>query len=213
MKKVGIIAVLAIIIVLVIGCFAVYSYYETQKKEKLFASRVEDFRSRKAYFEDFTKRFEGDEVWMDSDKAKVSVKIPREWDAFEGSFSAISMKSKDFLPMDGDVKKAPLPSTGCWIDFNVQIDKMENGYKNFIMETLNNDDYFSTEDSDEKKVKVGKYEALLNMSPDERGEGKAVFMKVPVNNFTYKIDSYFFGKDKERCEKEFDDFLNSLVIK
>lgn len=211
MKKVVIIAILAAMVVFAVSCFAVHSYYKDQESKKAFAFNVDDFKSRKAYFGDFIKRNEGDYVWMDSDKAKVLVRIPREWEAFEGSFSALSLKSKDFVPFDGDSKKAPLPSAGCWIDFNVQIDKITQGYTNLVKEMLDASDTFNN--TDEKKVKIGTYDALMIISKKENNDEKMVFVKIPKNNFTYKIDSYFFGKDKERCEKEFDDFLNSLVIK
>ena len=213
MNKVGIIAILAFSAVLLLCCFAVHSYYKSEDNKHAFDLKVEDFRSRKAYFSDFVKRVDGENVWMDSDKAKVSVKIPREWEAFEGSFSAISMKSKDFVPLDNDAKKAPFPSAGCWIDFNVQIDKKEEGYKNFVKETLNNPDYFSKDDLSEQKIVIGNLEALAIISEQDSKKGRAFFVKIPNNNFTYKIDSYFFGKNKEECEKEFDDFLNSMVIK
>ena len=213
MKKVGIIAILAVIIVLVVGCFAIYSYYINQKKEENFRARVQDFKARKAYFEDFNERIENDDVRMDSDKAKVSVKIPRGWDAFEGSFSAISMKSKDFLPMDGDVRKAPIPSTGCWIDFNVQIDKVEDGYKNLIQLALDTPEYFLNNNK-EQKVRIGELNGIKTVIfNNENNFDFAVFVEIPKGNITYKVDSYIFGTSKERCEKEFDDFLNSLVIK
>ncbi|MCK9577974.1 hypothetical protein M0R01_00580 [bacterium] len=213
MKNITIVTILGFILVSFLCCFVVHSYYRDQESKKLFASSVEDFRSRKAYFEDFVKRVEGDYTWLDSDKAKVSIRIPRGWEAFGGSFSAISIKSNDFVPSGGDIKKAPFPEAGCWIDFNVQIDKMKEGYVNLIQGILDSPDYFT--DNKEQKVKIGNNYGVKTsvIKNDNPLVGEVVFLEIPKNNYTYKIDSYFFGKDRERCEKEFDDLLNSLVIK
>jgi len=211
MKKIVLISILAGLILILLSCWIVANYCGKKNEGVLSASEVEEFRSRKAFFSDFTKREEGGNVWMDSDKAKVSVKIPKDWIIYEGSFSAFSIVSKDFVPFRTDVD-TPFPSKGCGIDFNVQIDKKVEGYKNFTKETLDNPDYFKGNEED-KKGKVGQFDALFFTAENKAASGRAIFVQIPNDNYTYKINSYLFGEDKERCEKEFDQFLNSLVLK
>jgi hypothetical protein len=214
MKKIVLISILAGLIIILLGWWAVASYYAKKNEGVLSASEIEEFRSRKAFFSDFTKREEGGDVWMDSDKAKVSVKIPKDWIVYEGSFSAFSIVSKDFVPLHAN-DNTPFPSKGCGIDFNVKIDKKVNGYKNFTQETLDNPDYFVGNYYDVSKVMIGDLYGMKQVVEPKTTvtSGKVIFMKIPKDNYTYEIDTYLFGEDKERCEKEFDLFLNSLVLK
>jgi hypothetical protein len=212
MKKIFLISILAGLIIILLSLWVVSNYYGKKNEGVLSASEVEEFRNRKAFFSDFTKREEGGDVWMDSDKAKVSVKIPKDWIVYEGSFSALSIVSKDFVPFRTDVD-TPFPSKGCGIDFNVQIDKKVEGYKNFVQEALNEPNYFSGEGMEEK-IKLNFSDALKTSTGNvEKNKGKIVTVQIPKNNFTYKAEAYLFGEDREKCEKEFDLFLNSLVLK
>ncbi|MFA5080075.1 MAG: hypothetical protein WC472_00415 [Candidatus Paceibacterota bacterium] len=214
-NKVIFVAIFAVVVILLIAGIAIYNYYDKKKGIYPVSSISEDVRSRTIYYRDFVRREENGKIMMDSDKAKVSLKIPQGWETFETSFSAISIKTKDFIPLNNDVSKIPFPSVGCWINFDVQIDKQEDGYQNFTQSILDSPEYFAEGDGSEQNIKIGNLSALKNISEQnsEKINGKGIFVKIPKGNFTYKIESFLFGKDREMCEREFDDFLNSLVIK
>lgn len=214
-NKVIFVAIFAVVIILLIAGIAVYNYYDKKKGIYPVSTVSEDIQNKTIYYRDFVKREENGKIFMDSDKAKVSLEIPQGWETFETSFSAISIKTKDFIPLNNDASKIPFPSAGCWINFDVQVDKKEDGYQNFTQSILDSPEYFEEGDQSEQKIKIGNLFALKNTfeQDNEKISGKGVFVDIPKDNFTYKIESLLFGKDKEMCEKEFNDFLNSLVIK
>ncbi|MCK9393386.1 MAG: hypothetical protein WCX30_01185 [Candidatus Paceibacterota bacterium] len=213
-NKVILVAICAIIIFLIAGIIF-YNYYDKKKGIYPVSSVSEEVQKKTIYYRDFIRSDRDGEVWLNSNKAKVSMKIPQGWETFETSFSAFSTRTKDFIPLNNDISKIPFPSAGCWINFDVQIDEQKEGYENLTQSILNSPEYFEGGDGSEQKIKIGDLDALKNTSSQENGtiSGKGVFVKIPKDNFTYKIESFLFGKDKELCEKEFDDFLNSLVIK
>jgi hypothetical protein len=209
MKKKIIIIILSVF-VFGLGVLVAKSYIEYNNK----IGKDDDFRERFVTISDFKKDEKDGFVFYDNEKAKVIFKLPDYWELIEEDFGFVSLKTKDFIPYDNDWRKKPLASEGCWVEVNIRIDKLVDGYENMLDEYVENDEYINNdEDETEQVIDLGYSKAIKTLSESKKLGGKTVFIQIPNHNITYGFSSYLFGKDQERCEKDFDDFLASLVIK
>lgn len=74
-------------------------------------------------------------------------------------------------------------------------------------------------DHPDKIIKINGYNALeFTYIPKDNSEnslassGKHVFVVIPKNESIYAFETYLFSEDKERCEQEFNKFLETVVI-
>ncbi|MCK5044549.1 hypothetical protein KAR26_02380 [Candidatus Parcubacteria bacterium] len=73
---------------------------------------------------------------------------------------------------------------------------------------------------DDKIIEVnGSYAVKHAYSPKENHPedesilpGEYIAVKIPKNKYIYIFETYLFSEDKERCEQEFDKFLETVVI-
>ncbi len=212
-KKILIISFFVVIAVLSAIVFRSYVLYEKQK-DPFKEMREDDFRKRFVTVSDFVPGKDSDLITYDSDKAKVTLKVPNDWELVGEDFGFVSLKTKDFVPLDSNWIKKPLASSGCWIEVNIGIERKVEDYQNLIAEYVKNEDYVNNDnDESEQVVDLGYAKALKTVIVSEVLEGETVIIQIPNGHITYGFDAYFFGKDKEKCKKDFDVFLDSLVIK
>lgn len=214
-KKILVISILILLIFAGIIFLLIYNYNkEIIKMDPNSGYDQEDFNKRFVTYNDFKKRIENENIWLDNEKARISLKLPKGWELIEEDYGFISLKSNDFVPFDNDWKKIPLASAGCWTQVDIKIEKTKENYQNIAAEYIeqgsaNTDIKYENEEIiDLKYSKAIKYTIL-----SKELDGKIIRITIPNQNITYNFASFLFGKDKEKCEQEFDIFLASLAIK
>lgn len=216
-KKILIIPMLAFVLLIIAGCFAfsIYKYNQGIIKNDPYSEyNKEDFKKRFVTYADFIKRAEGEDSWIDVEKAKLSLKLPKGWSLVAEDFGYVSLKSDDFIPFNNDWTKRPIAANGCWTEVDIKIDRLEEGYQNITAEYLSQEDMIAENDViDEEIINLGYSKAVRYTTLSKELDGKIVKVRIPNQNITYGFTAYLFGKDKERCEADFNIFLVSLAIK
>ncbi|MDD4409165.1 MAG: hypothetical protein PHW52_00755 [Candidatus Pacebacteria bacterium] len=214
MKKKIIIITLSLMIVAV-GIFVIRDYIDyINQKDPFKEFKEDDFRKRFVSFSDFDASEKDGYVTYASKKAGISLQVHDDWELVEEDFGFVSLKSKDFIPLDNDWIKKPLASEGCWVEVNINIARDSDNYQNMNEEYIKNEQYINNDDDpNEQVIDLGSIKALESITEVKDLDGKISSVTIPNNNITYKFDAYFFGKDKERCENDFNIFLSSLEIK
>jgi hypothetical protein len=207
MKKKKIVLGLVALFVLCISSYFLWTGLGKVNKED------DDFRNRFVTYSDFIKEErEGISVYR-SDKAGIAMSISSDWSMVDEDFGFISFKSDDFVPYGNDWSKRPIASSGCWMEVNIVIEKQAEDYRNLIKEYIDNEEYVnSDEDEDEQIIDLGYSKAVMTTIRSESLDGSISYIQIPQGNITYNFNAYLFGKDKERCQEDFDSFLASLAI-
>jgi hypothetical protein len=211
-KKILLISILVFILLVFAGIFFINQ--KIMRTDPNSGYDQEDFNKRLVTYNDFKKRTENENTWLDNEKAKISLKLPKGWELIEEAYGFVSLKSDDFVPFDNDWKKIPLATSGCWTQVDIKIEKIKENYQNIAAEYIKqrstdiDKENINEEIIDLKYSKAIKYTVL-----SKELDGKIIRITIPNQNITYNFASFLFGKDKEKCEQEFNIFLASLAIK
>lgn len=205
-KKIKI--VLSVLLVLAIISFIVFKVFEynKEKEENLNFISINDFIERK---------MEGKTIIENKDIG-LSFVLPQGWEFINTSWANVSMRTIDYEPLNGDMKSAPMPDKGCWIDFNFSINSMQGFDYDYINDLANINGYAEDaslenskyERTDVNSLKAVKYVHILSDS------GESISILIPFNkNKVYAFKTYLMGQDKEKCLEEFNSFINLVSIK
>ena len=150
----------------------------------------------------------------------LEVTIPSDWEILDAG-NSFSLKSPGF-EIDNDNSKKflmPVPQSGC--AFNISVDKgsdEEEAYTTYryvlgtidicSQEDLEFDCGYEVETINDRRV-------LKSISGTNIAElsGSRIRIQMPQNNNVYIFEGFLFGKDKEKCEEEFNKILETVKIK
>ncbi len=211
-KRITIIILLCGFLLAIIAISKNYIEYN-QKRDLILDILDDDFKKRFISYNDFTVKNSEKNVTYSSDKAKISIITPIDWELIGEDFGFFSLKTKDFIPLNEDWMKKPIASQGCWTEVNIKIDKVGEDYKNITSEYLEHEEYINNdEDENEQIIDLGYSKAMQTIIHSKGLDGDIVMIRIPNNNITYEFSNYVFGKDKEKCKLDFENILSSLVI-
>ncbi|MFA5755409.1 MAG: hypothetical protein WC909_03615 [Candidatus Paceibacterota bacterium] len=158
----------------------------------------------------------GDISFVEDEKVGLNFIIPNGWKKTYDFLAQFSIVTENFVPTDNTLNSSSLPKNGCWIGISVDHEEnIEDG----------NSLYDSTKhfiDNPEEIINEGSsYRDIINISEIKslresliiENKGKAISIYTPLDNKIYLFETYLFGEDKEFCETEFNNFLNTISIK
>jgi hypothetical protein len=169
-------------------------------------------------FEKATEQKIDGKTYIENKDVGLKFVVPDGWEL--GKYSeGVSMHSSDFVPFTED--SFFIPKSGCWIELYSKVEKEGSDYdldysylKNEIVSN-----YCSRYQNNGQKacedVKISGLNGIRenNFNDEQKNPGFFTSLRVPYNNIVYAFSSYFFGKDKEACIQEFNNFLTTVTIK
>ena len=204
MNKKYILIMSLFLVIALIGLFLIFN-----KKEETLKGALP--------FSSFEVKELGGITLIENDISNLSFILPQDWDLSESSFSSLTMKSKDFVPLDNYLSGSFVPQKGCRIDLTVRLE--EEGTKEDIFYTENKKLIDSPEvledlknkDNDYQIIEVSGVKALYHGI--KNGDlGVTSLIRIPINNIVYMIESYLFGENKDACTIDFNKLLETVSI-
>jgi len=176
--------------------------------------------------EEFSQKEINGEKIIENKKTGLKIKIPKDWQVKEGfgGYGLIFL-SPDFKPYS---EKNFLPEKECFIKVNVSkvefvstsvTGKYERSYEaDFLREKIER--YLASpsqteEDLFHKVVEISGYKGLKTIEPiiNKEISGKRILIEIPKGERVCSFELLLFGKDKEKCEREFEKILNGTSLK
>jgi len=192
------------LVIALIGLFLIFN-----KKEETLKGALP--------FSSFEVKELGGITLIENDISNLSFILPQDWDLSESSFSSLTMKSKDFVPLDNYLSGSFVPQKGCRIDLTVRLE--EEGTKEDIFYTVNKKlidnpellEDLKNKDNDYQIIEVSGVKALYHGI--QNGDlGVTSLIRIPINNIVYMIESYLFGENKDACTIDFNKLLETVSI-
>jgi hypothetical protein len=152
--------------------------------------------------------------YLKNKESGLSLVVPDSW-GVKNDEGGISVSSPDF-EYTGDPSLV-VPSRGCWMASTVRSLDVNNDieYKEtlFLLNDQNLEDYKNGENV-YQIVYINNQKALKNILTvkNNKEEGFYQIVKLPYNNKLYYFETHLFGQDKERCQEEFESFLQAISI-
>ena len=157
---------------------------------------------------------------VENGKMRMKFNIPNGWalereEEGEGSRNNIILTSPDFIPIS---YRDPQSSEGCAIYIYTMKDFNEVSYTGYIEALIERQKNNPTDK--ESVIDVSGHSALKSIYgfPNELDKGPrytmSIEVEVPVGNKLYNFQmSYLIAKNRDRCESEFNKFLETVSIK
>jgi hypothetical protein len=208
MNKISkIIALSVLILILIVVSYFLYNkWLESKMGLVSFENTIEQEIDGKRYIE--------------NKEVGLKFAIPDGWEISKEEIG-VSMHSSNFIPFTED--SFFIPKEGCWIEVTSEILKNDNDYipeYGDLKLMINNPDYLfekniyggrELEVTDISGFKGIKSNFLVDSNQDNIGN--FMYVAIPNKNIVYFLGTYIFGKNKDYCLQEFNDFLTTVNIK
>jgi len=175
--------------------------------------------------ENFDKKFEPTKNYkikelsggkiVENKKAGLSFKVPRDWNVEifgpEGGEITVEIDSPEveFYP------ETRLPQKGCGVAVSVEYDF--SGYKNLVIRDQIQkiqENSTSEENKNKEVITVSSKPAIKRLIFDSPTKGKGFQIEVPLGeDKLYNFYTFFPLSDEEKCQLEFNKFLEGVSIK
>lgn len=198
-----------ITIILVLGLMIAGLFYYNKIKEDKMGP---------VSFDSFKRTESGGMVLMESKDVGLKFAVPDGWEILSTDIASISMHSPDFIPFQ---EPSFIPSAGCWIDVTPKIQVEGSDYDleyTHYKQVIDDKDALEAMNSENERCEIGILDGLKSIKDDYfnndgNNQGNFISLIIPYNNVVYHFETYIFGKDKEKCSQEFDNFLTTISIK
>jgi len=181
----------------------------------LFYIKYQESKLGDISFDNIETVQEDGKIYLKNKAADFSVIVSDSW-IIENNKEAISFASSDYEPSEGS--DLAIPKNGCWIGSAVRILDPKNDIEYQNVSSLlkdNNLQEINTERTQYKIISInGKNslsESLIVNIKDEQGIFQTV--KLLHNNKLYYFETHLFGQQKDKCQEEFYNFLQTVSIK
>lgn len=172
-----------------------------------------------ATFGDFNEKVNNGEKIIEHTKSGLNVKISKDWQTGNGlgELSIIFLSSDFKLHPKMGPYSPPIPENGCSIEMSVkkEIESSDSDIEySYLKEKI--EECLTPTKCEDEIIEVSGHKALKHVfSPENQSiiSGNYVSVKVPRNEWVYAFEAYLFSQDKERCEQEFNKFLEKISIK
>ena len=206
MNKISKIIALSVLILALIGIsyFLYNKWLESKMGFVSFENAIEQEINGKKYIE--------------NKEVGLKFAIPDGWEINKDKIG-LSMHSSNFIPFTED--SFFIPKEGCWIEIYTEQQKEGSNYDlnySYLKDKIASNYCSRYQNSEQKICEIGKISGLDGIREnnfENEGENQGFFtsFSIPYNNTVYSFYSYFFGKDKDYCLEEFNNFLTTVNIK
>lgn len=201
MKKKYIFIIILVFVLAIIGLF-------------IFMMNNRNDKDREYSIYDFNVETKEGISYVNNEKIGLNFAIPKGWKAVEDLMSSFSIRTENFIPLNSNISSNSIPRTGCWIGVSAIFE--EEGSEEDVHYSITK--YYIDNPSEKKDnqevIGIDDIKGLKEYLISEgENQGKTVMIWVPINNIVYLFQTSLFGEDKELCQEEFNNFLNTVSIK
>ena len=156
--------------------------------------------------------------YIENKEAGLKFVVPEGWEISKDATGLI-MHTPDFDFFSEELFY--VPKNGCWIEVYAENQKEGSIYDlnySYLKDKIASN-YCSRYQNDEQKIciieEISGITGIRDNNFINEGENPGIFISIniPYNNIIYSFYSHLFGKDKESCLQEFNNFLKTVIIK
>jgi len=193
-----------VLVLIIVGYFLYNKWLESRMGLVSFENAIEQEINGKRYIE--------------NKEVGLKFAIPDGWEISKESMG-VSMHSQDFVPLADDALF--IPKEGCLIEIYTKRQEEGSNYDlnySYLKDKIASNYCSKYRDDQQKSCENQEISGLngikeSNFENEGTNQGFFTIFSVPHNNIIYSFHSYFFGKDKDFCSQEFDNFLTTVNIK
>ena len=206
MKKIWKIVILSVLILVLIA-IAYFFYNKWQESKMGLVS-----------FEKATEQKIDGKTYIENKEVGLKFAVPEGWEILKDNIG-LAIQSSDFVPFAEDLSS--MPKSGCRIEVYAEVQNKGSNYDldySYIEDKIASNYCSKYQNGEQKICEIFKISGLNgirenNFKNEGENQGSFTSLSLPHNNIIYSFYSYFFGKDKEICIQEFNNFLTTVTIK